>query len=450
MPVAVRTISVAVPAVAALVGLVAVTDPVLAIAGAVAVVFGVVMLTDFAAGICIFAFGSALFEGIPEFGAFSAAKAIGLALAISWLATVTYRQNLRDEIVAGAPAYTALLAAFGLWCAASALWAESSSTATSEFSRLALNLLLIPIAYSAINDTRTLRLMVIGLLTGLMLSVLYGFMFGEGVATGEERLAGSGLDANYLALWLIVACTLALGTLASFKDPGVRLLVLGALGFAALAAFATASRTGLIALAAILICAPLLAGHGRRLMALAAATLAVFGGAVFFTAFASDTVRAHVSSRNDGGSGRTDIWKVGVRMAKANAVAGVGLGNFQGSAIHYLLEPGSVTRTEHIIDKPKVAHNTHLQWLAETGLVGGTLFLALFGSSLAMALRAARRFAAAGRRDADLLSRAVALAMIGVFVGGFFISLQNAKPLWILLALGPVMLKLARREGVAT
>lgn len=449
MPIAVRSLSLAAPLLAAVIGIVAVKDPLLALIGSVAVVFAVVLLVDFAIGICLFAFASALFEGIPEFGAFSAAKAIGAGLAVSWLATVAYRQTLRDEIVSGAPYFSALLVVFALWCGASTLWAEDSSVATSQFTRLALNLLLIPIIYSAVKEVRTLKLLILGLLIGLLLSALYGLFFTAGVTEGQERLAGSGLDANYLALWLITACTLAYGILAGERDFEMRALVLAAIGISALAAFATASRTGLVALAAILLVAPLLAGGGRRVLAIAVSVLAVAGGTVYFTAFASDTVREHVSSRSDGGSGRTDIWKVGLRMAEANAAVGVGVGNFRGAAIHYLLEPGAVRRSEHIVDKPKVAHNTMLQWFAEIGVPGALMFLALMGGSFLMALRAARRFASARLHSEELLSRAVAVALVGVFAGSFFISLQDSKPLWMLIALGPVVLKLANRQARA-
>lgn len=449
MPIAVRSVSLAVPAVAALIGLLAVVDPLFAVIASLTVVFVAVMLADLAAGVCLFAFASALFEGIPEFGAFSAAKAFGLGLAISWLATIALRQSLRDEIIAAAPWFSALLVLFALWCGASALWAESSTDARAEFTRLALNLLLIPIVFSAINDMRTLKLFIAGLLFGLLISAVYGLAFGAVSTDGGERLAGSGLDANYLALWLIATSALAWGIVTGDGDPAARTLVLGAIGLSVLAAFSTASRTGLVALAAILIAAPLLAGGGRRVLAGALTLLVVMGGALYFTTLASDTVRDHVSSRGDGGSGRTDIWKVGLRMAEANAVQGVGLGNFQGATIHYLLEPGGVRRADHIVDKPKAAHNTYLQWWAETGVVGAGLFLALMASSFAMAMQAARRFALLGQRASESLTRAVGIGLVGVLCGGFFISLQNSKPLWMLLAIGPAAMKLAQRQGAA-
>jgi O-antigen ligase len=448
MPLAVRSLTLAVPAVAALLGIVAVVDPVLAIVGSVAIVFGVLMLTDVAVGICLYAFASALFEGIPEFGAFSAAKALGLALALTWFATLAFRQHLRDEIFVQSPAYFGLLVCFVLWCGASTLWAENSPEATAQFIRLSLNLLIIPIAFSAIDDERTLRLLIAALLAGLLVSTLYG-LFKGGVEGGDGRLTGSGLDANYLALWLIVASSLAYGIVASEGDILLRGLTFFGIGLAGLAVFATASRTGLIALASVLLVAPFIAGRGRRALAILLALLAVGAAGIYFTAFASDTIREHVSSQADGGSGRTSIWKVGVRMAEAHPVAGVGLGNFQTSSIHYLLEPGAVERSEHIVDEPKVAHNTYLQWWAETGLVGLTAYLLLVASSFVLAMRAARRFAAAGRRDSEALARAVAVAIIALSVGAFFISLQNSKPLWLLLALGPVMLKLARRQGLS-
>jgi O-antigen ligase len=308
--------------------------------------------------------------------------------------------------------------------------------------------MIIPIAFSAIDDERTLRLLIASLLAGLLLSTVYG-LFKGGVEGGDGRLTGSGLDANYLALWLIVSSSLAYGIVASEGDVLMRGLTFCGIGLAGLAVFATASRTGLIALASVLLVAPFIAGSGRRGLAVLLAVLAVGAAGIYFTAFASDTIREHVSSQADGGSGRTSIWKVGLRMAESNTATGVGLGNFQTSSIHYLLEPGAVERSEHIVDEPKVAHNTYLQWWAETGLVGLAAYLLLVVSSFVLAMRAAHRFARAGLRDSEALARAVAVAIVALSVGAFFISLQNSKPLWLLLALGPVMIKLARRQGLA-
>ena len=57
---------------------------------------------------------------------------------------------------------------------------------------------------------------------------------------------------------------------------------------------------------------------------------------VYFAAVARVDQRDRVTTVN-GGSGRSDIWKVGWRMVEDKPVIGVGSGNFNVSSIHYLL-----------------------------------------------------------------------------------------------------------------
>ncbi len=70
---------------------------------------------------------------------------------------------------------------------------------------------------------------------------------------------------------------------------------------------------------------------------------------------------------NDGGSGRTDIWKIGWRMVEDKPIAGIGVGNFQTSSIHYQIRPGAAAVRTDLADNPSVAHNSYLEIWAELG-----------------------------------------------------------------------------------
>lgn len=451
MPIVARTMPVTIAAAAALVGLLAVVNPLLAVAGSVGIAFGVLMLADLGIGLALFAFAVSLFEAIPEFADFSVAKAIGLALAVSWLAALTVRGTTRGELFAERAGYTVLLLLLATWSVASVLWAEDSAATQSGAVRLVLNLLLIPIAFAAVKDTRTLRLLIGALLAGILVSVAYGLIFAPASLQADGRLEGAGLDPNYLSVWLIATAVLAVGLLGRRStELAVRWVVLGCVAVCVIAALATASRTGLVAMAAVLAATPLLAGHRRRGLAMVLVTIVVASAGFYFASFAPGAVRDHVTDTRSGGSGRTDIWKVGLRMATANPVLGVGLGNFQTSSVHYLLEPGTISRSDYIVDEPKVAHNTYLELFAEIGVVGLALFVAIVLTSLWSATSAARLLERAGRRDEELMARAVALAIIAVAAGSAFISIEYTKPLWLLLALGPVSLNLARRRPPST
>src|SRR5205807_2193793 len=150
------------------------------------------------------------------------------------------------------------------------------------------------------------------------------------------------------------------------------------------------------------------------------------------------------------------LLRLGAGVASALCAAGiflslsrVGVGNYQTSAIHYLLKPGALQRDEFIVDTPKVAHNTYLQVLAELGIVGAALFLAIIGFSLLCILRAARIFERLGDAPMELMSRALLVALCGVLAADFFISEEFSKQLWLLLGLGPALLAIAASSSRA-
>ena len=228
------------------------------------------------------------------------------------------------------------------------------------------------------------------------------------------------------------------------RSPPVVVLASVAIGACVVGIFLSLSRGGLVALGVALVAACVLGGRWRP--AALAALVVVAGVTVgYFAYVASPEARERVTE-TQGGTGREDIWAVGWRMVEDEPVRGVGAGNFPVASIHYLLEPGAIRRDEFIVDEPKVAHNAYLQILAELGIVGLALFLAIIVFSLGCAFRAARRFARLEDLQMELMSRAVLVALFAVLAADFFISDHFSKQLWLLLALGPSLLAIARRQ----
>ena len=155
------------------------------------------------------------------------------------------------------------------------------------------------------------------------------------------------------------------------------------------------------------------------------------------------------TSFNAGGDGRTELWLVASRMSEDHPVAGVGIANFPIESQN-VREPGNLNFVRLIVDEPLVAHNIYLQQLAETGLIGLALLMCVIVACLASALRAARRFDALGDGPVATLARATAVAMVGFLVASRFISDSTDRRLWIVLALGPALLGLARRQAASS
>jgi O-antigen ligase len=183
----------------------------------------------------------------------------------------------------------------------------------------------------------------------------------------------------------------------------------------------------------------------RRGVVVSLAFAAVIAAVVYFGALASVTARDRILEL-EGGTGRTDIWTVGWRMVEDQPLRGVGAGNFPIASIHYLLEPGALLRDDFIVDNPKVAHNTYLNVLAELGVVGLALFLAVIAFSLWCAARALGVASQAGDRQLDVLARAMIVVLVGLLAADFFGSRQYSKQLWLLLSLCPALLAISRAQ----
>jgi O-antigen ligase len=257
-----------------------------------------------------------------------------------------------------------------------------------------------------------------------------------------QRLTSSIDNPNELASILVAALALSLGLAGALRRaPLGRLAAFAATALCATGIFLTGSRGGLVGLA-VALAAFFVVGtrwRGRILIVAIALGLAGLG---YFEYVASPDIRAHVSTVGSG-TGRLDLWTVGWRMVEANPIVGVGAGNFPTSSIHYALQPGAIDRGYFFVGTPKVTHNSYLEVWAELGIIGLMLFVTILGFCVRTALRAARAFEGGDFRM-EFISRAVFVALVGMLATDFFGSREYSKELWLLLALGPALLAMAR------
>lgn len=424
-----------------LLGLLAGVSPVLGIGAAVAAVFALLVAADLTLGLCVFLV-VAFAERAPALGTsdFTLAKALGALLAVSWLANLAVRRE--RQLFTAHPAMTVMAVLLMAWLLLTVGWAENEEAARSDVLRYALNLLLLPIVYAAVRR----REHVVAVLGVYVAGAVFWALYAIAVRNPDEpeRLSGLVGTANELASLMVTALLIAFGLLLGLrKAPVARVLCLAAVVICLTGLFLSLSRGGLVALGAALVFSVLVGGRQRIVTA---AIVAVVGLTVvgYFAYGASDEARERVTTLGSG-TGRTDIWTVGWRMVEAQPLQGVGVGNFQTSSVHYLLEPGAILRDDFIIDRPQVAHNMYLHVLAETGIPGLVLFLGLLGAGALAAWRASNLFA---RREDVLMescARAVVVALVALFVADFFVSEQLSKSLWLLVGLGPALLAIARR-----
>ncbi len=175
--------------------------------------------------------------------------------------------------------------------------------------------------------------------------------------------------------------------------------------------------------------------------------------AVFFMSVVTPAYLQRIESifsEGSTGSGRTYIWKRAVQMANDNPVFGVGFGSFR-SAYGRLLADGRFSKVEdHKYNVAwKVAHNSYLKVLAETGYVGLLLYLLLL-KRVVMNMRSVKAwFKEKGDLPALLKVNAVEGSLYLLLVGSFFLDQELNSFFFTLLALG-ILFQRVRAAAPAT
>jgi len=381
-------------------------------------------------------------QGIPALN--TASKAAGLLLAAVWLAGLL--GGLRDPVVLRR--HRRLVWAVGAlvaWLSLSALWAQDRSLVLADVWHWWAVAALFLMVASSLRDTRAVKLVMLGMVIGAAASVVLGLANGDlgrsAVEGASDRLKSGAGDPNVLAAGLVSAGVLAAALMVPIRTALGRWALAVSIGLLCIGVVASESRGG--ALAALATAGASLVFFRRRRKQVSAVVLLATGAVVVALAlFPSAWHR--ISSYDNGGNGRTEIWTVAWRMTQDHPLVGVGLNNFDTRAGDYVRRPGALKRVRLVVDHPTVVHNIYLQLLAEDGLVGLLLFLSVAGACLRAAWSAARRFAARGDPAGEALSTAALVAGTSILVAGFFISAGVDTRLWILFALGPALLRASK------
>lgn len=226
----------------------------------------------------------------------------------------------------------------------------------------------------------TILVSVLGMVSLALFEFLY-FPSTAGAASQRLHSRFTVLDPNDLAAVTVLALPLALapflGGAGSDGGAGRRFLGLLSAGLSLIAIWYSQSRGALIALFAEIMGAFTFLHLRRRWFG--ALVLSVVLAAGYF-----GVLKASTRSQEDLGvsaESRAIYWKAAVRMALRNPLLGVGYDQYPANYESY--SAGNVSEWGE-----RTAHSSWLLAFAESGLVGGTLFLAFF---LAVARTAWRR-----------------------------------------------------------
>ena len=353
----------------------------------------------------------------------------------------------RADLVTAQRAFAVVVLLLSAWVALSVVWARDPGAAVTGLFLAGLAVFVALAVVGVCTQERHALWLAAAFVGGATVSALLGLLGGEAIREFDasfrstDRVAGGAGDANQLAASIIPAMALALGVMTAAPSRAVRFAAAASIPIGGVALAATQSRGGLISFALmvvlVLIAFPAARGAASALMASAAVAIAIF-------LVANPAALERVTTTDTEGTGRTDLWRVGMRMA-ADHPFGVGQDNFRLTSADYALSPGNIERIRHIVDTPLVAHNTFIQVLTETGFIGLGLYFAVIGVSLAMTRRAIRLFERAGRAGMANLGRATLIALISLLASSFFVSFAYSYRMWVLLALGPALLTVAVR-----
>ncbi|MHB8470935.1 MAG: O-antigen ligase family protein, partial [Gaiellaceae bacterium] len=329
---------------------------------------------------------------------------------------------------------------YGVWIAASSFWSEFQSGVATDLGKYALVIsysLAFAVLLRSVEQARAVfATFAVGAFVFGVLAVL---TFAAHHSSGY-RASGLQGDPNTFALYQVIALPATLVFAALVTRPGARQWAFATVGVIVLSVAATVSRTGIVALLAVVLLTLFLPWRvffsGRRQKLTYTLAIFVSGFAAAVVGAAAFATRQGASGTGNRGSGRIDLWTAAWHAFTAHPLLGIGAGNFQIRAIEFLqATPGVDSQAAYLANIGRVVHNTYLETLTELGVVGLALFLSLIGLTGWSLLRSARRARAARHPAYERFALATASALVAYAVAAFFLSIELNKPFWILAGL---------------
>ncbi len=361
-------------------------------------------------------------EAVMVQGAFGVALEIWavpliLALTVGAFCLLAWREWNRPITIVAVPGLAPALGLLGIWAILSAAPNPALYLSLNALGVLLAGLLLGGMVSRLARDSRALVALVLAIvLAGSLVAAMgvreYLGALREGVVDhrtfstfGPDFLAGYLLLTLPLTLaafgsasqrWLRLSAGLGLALQSSCifltgSRAGTSIALAAVLGWALLAVLTCADRTrrrwvaaavAIFVLSSVVSAAPILGRYGVRPPAPATAQTNLVKST---DAASTEDTQAH------SGEFRKSTWIGAVRMATRHPILGTGIGTF---ALAYP-KHADTSYTAH-------AHNSLLQWTAETGFPGAILVMVVFASAGAFCLHALLQYRVGRRDDPDL------------------------------------------------
>jgi len=352
----------------------------------------------------------------------------------------------RMKLRLAVPPFFVAVGVFVLVCMPSALTAHSASRVFTLIAALIMCLVMCVVLYRFAKHTpmeRTLLLIYragIGVsvisIAGYVLEVAHvlpemGFFFrgnpNLGRFSAAPRLVGLHLDANYFAADIALYLMVSLGAFLALKGgrkwrrAGFLCMLL-----CSICLVAASSRGAFLSVAvggAVLVCLNwrrnlvfiLRKWYWFLIAGLCLGLLVVVAVPHETRAFGTERLLTTTLQNEFKGGGRLTLWLAAWNMFKDHVLFGVGLGN-------------SILNREYFKYGPvQFPHNTLVETLAETGLIGAAAYLWMLGSMLALSRKTCRRCNTAPQ---FALASGLLAANVSICVSSMFLGMLYEPAFW--------------------
>lgn len=353
--------------------------------------------------------------------------------------------------------------AYGAWILASAYWADNVGFVSETFFRYLLAIAYMLAFAVLVRSARDVSLVLAALAFAALVSGVFAFVqyLGSGDAFAELGRGAKGLqgDHNFFALYQVIALPAALVVAATVKSRLLAALSYAAVGAIVLSVPATLSRSGLLALLAVVLATLLIPARFffRTVQQKFAYLCLLLSGIMLVVLLQGDpflrrasTILSEQGDTGARGSGRIDIWRTAWHGFSEQPIVGLGAGNYRARSLElFQTTPGIDTRATVEQSTGDYVHSIFIGNLTELGIIGLMLFVAVLFFTVRYLLLTFVRARASKNLHLERISVALLISLVGYIVSGAFLSIELSKPLWIVAGLALALDAMTRPATVA-
>jgi len=348
-------------------------------------------------------------DSISSSGLGSLARIIGIVVAGLWFGTIIIEGKFRKPQL-----FHVLVLLFFLWNAVTLFWSSDQGSTIQRIKTYSQIFILLLIYWDLFQEPGELMAGLQSYVLGayvLVISTIYNYRVGHVAVEYEGRYSAAGVNANDVALILILGLPIAMQLffVAGRGTKGTLLQVTN-LFYIPLSIFSivlTGSRTSLIAIIPFSI---FMIGTGqikveRKILIFVILIVSLLVLLPFIPQSVINRLGTLGDSIGKGDlGGRVKLWREGIAVLVKHPILGIG-----GGTMDYTI--GSAV------------HNTFISVITETGFIGFVLFLAILGLVV---------------YRVTMLSRGTSALWLAIFmtwaIGVFTLSWEFRKATWILLS----------------